>query len=212
MKLIARVHSMGLFGFAGLIANDNPSVDISGVYDRPRWGCFLLKAVDVYDLQSPYDFTLGLFYTTLKLGEKVTITPYAGFVLEQTHHFAGHGSDAMVVVNTTYKIDNHFSFEHTGRFSNVVVENDLFDWLNRFRIAYSGEHVDVMLTCWHNNNVFDNNRYTTVGFNAAYSRIRLSKQVTISTGITGLLMMNAPNFDAADKRNGLLLTIATTVD
>jgi hypothetical protein len=212
MRFTARVHSMGLFGFAGLIANDNPSVDVSFVYDRRHWGALILKAVDVYDIHSPYDFTLGLFYTSIRLGDKLTVTPYGGFVLEQTHHIAGEGSDLMGIVTTTYKFDKRFALEHTGRFSNLMMEREQFDWLNRFRVSYSGEHVDVMLTCWHNNGIFDRSQYTTVGLNAAYSRIKLSKQVTVSTGITAHLVVGGSDLEEIDRRNGLLLTIATTVD
>jgi hypothetical protein len=212
LRFTGRVHSLGLFGFGGLIANENPAVDLTAYYERKKWGVLLLKAVDLYDIHSPYDFTLGLFYTTLKISPRLTIIPYTGFALEQTHKFAGHGSDALSIITTTYRFDKSFAIEYTTRLSNVMVETEMFDWLNRIRFSWSKDPIDLMLTGWHNNRVFDQDEYTTIGLNAAYSRIKVSDHVTISTGVTALVMADAKNIEASERRNGLLLTIATTVD
>ncbi|HYC86801.1 MAG TPA: hypothetical protein VEB86_16325, partial [Chryseosolibacter sp.] len=133
MRLTARIHSVGLFAFAGLIANENPAIDLAFTYERTYWNVLVVKAVDVYDIHSPYDFTLALVYANYKLGPRVTVTPYAGFVLEQTHSVAGEGSDAMALIVTSYRLAKHFSLEHTGRFSNLVMDRESFDWLNRVR-------------------------------------------------------------------------------
>jgi hypothetical protein len=211
VRITTRVHSLGLFGYAGHIANENPSADVGVVYDRAKWGCLLIKAFDLYDLHSGYNFTLGLFYTNIKLSEKLTFTPYGGFALDQEHRVADEGSDAMALLITTYRFDRQFSFEHCARFSNCVIDPRFFDWLNRFKLTYSKDHLDLMLMCWHNNAVFDSSHYTSVGLNASYSRLKISEKVTISSGITALIMAEASEGEAFVKRNGLLLTIATVI-
>ena len=140
MKITVRLHSLGVFNYAGIIANENPSMDLILNYDRKSWGYIIVKAVDLYDIHSAYDFTLGLAYLNLRIGDRVSIRPYAGVVLDQTQKIAGRGSDGMCIITTTFKIDKHFSVEHGARLSNVVVETESFDWLNRFRLIYSKVH------------------------------------------------------------------------
>lgn len=212
MRFTGRVHSLGLFGYAGQIANENPSADVTFTYDRKHWGVMVIKAADVYDLHSFYNFALGLLYSNVRLTPNLTLTPYGGFALEQNHQFAGHGSDAMGLLITTYRLDKTFSIEHCARFSGFVIDPRFFDWLNRLKFTYSREHIDLAITGWHNNNVFDKTWYTTVGFNAAYSRIRISEKVTMSSGLTALVTAHASENMSFVKKNALLLTISTTVD
>ncbi|HYC86728.1 MAG TPA: hypothetical protein VEB86_15955, partial [Chryseosolibacter sp.] len=77
---------------------------------------------------------------------------------------------------------------------------------------WSKDHLDIMLTYWHNNQVFDENRYTTWGLNTAYSRIRIADRVTVSAGVTAIVTTHASGIDLSGKSSGLLLTIATTID
>jgi hypothetical protein len=212
MVFVGRLHSLGFFGYGGVIANDGPAADITFTYTRRSAGLMLVKAFDVYDLHSHYNFALSLFYKQFRLSNKVTVTPFAGFALDQTSHFAGKGSDVMVLLVSSYRTPSGFSLEHCARFSNVVVEDEYFDWLNRFRLAYSKKHIDLTLTCWHNNSVFHTGSYTSLGFNAAYARIPLSQSISISTGFTAVVTARASREQEFEKKNGLLLTIATTFD
>src|SRR5687768_16863131 len=73
LKLTTRIHSLGIFGYAGRIAITNPAFDISVAYDRKKWGCLFLKAVDLYEPHSPYHFSLALVYRKFKSGNRITI-------------------------------------------------------------------------------------------------------------------------------------------
>jgi hypothetical protein len=210
VRLTTRIHSRGMFGYAGIIACDNPSADFTFNYDRKHWGVLVLKAVDLKDRHSPYDFTLALAYTRLHIGHRLVITPHAGIVLEQTHHLAGEGSDVISIISTTYKAGDHFQIEYVARFSNLWIETSQFDWLNRIRLAYTYKHLDTNVMGWNNNSVFDNDRYSTVGVNVAYSRMRLTNHIALSAGISFLKVLDPSGLEEEERDNGALITIATT--
>jgi hypothetical protein len=122
LKITARAHSQGVFNYAGVIANDNPAFDMTATYDRKQWGCLFLKAIDLRDLHSPYNFSLALLYKNIHVGSKLTITPYAGFVIEQTEKIVGRESDGMIIILTSIKLTPKLTLEHCGRFSNTFFQ------------------------------------------------------------------------------------------
>jgi hypothetical protein len=212
MRITGRMHSMGLFGYAGVIANANPSADVLLGYDRKRWGGIMLKAFDLYDLHSSYNFTLGLVHYNLPLSKRLSVTPHVGAVIEQKKGIADKGSDGLILVISSFKINDHFRLEHCARFANVMMEQTEFDWLNRFRLLYSKKHLDLTVMYWNNNHVFDECGYTTVGVNAALSRLKVTENISLSTGITGVLLADTYNEVNNNFTNGLLFTIAATFE
>lgn len=212
LRFTTRLHSLGMFSFAGVIANESPSVDVGVTYDRRRWGAVLIKGAGIYDHDSPYEFALSMVYYRIVSGRKITITPYTGVVLEQTRKFAGDGSNAVTVVNTLYRASRTISFEHMAQFSNVVAESSSLDWVNRARILFSRGHIDLAVSCWHNNRLFDHDSHISVGASAAVSRISLGDHVLVSTGVSTLYMISSSELPSDLAGNGLALTIAATVN
>jgi hypothetical protein len=211
LKLTTRLSSMGVFSYSGRIISDNPALDFNFNYDRKSWGFMFFKAFDLYDRTSDNNFALGLFYKNFKVGEKLTLTPYVGFVLEQSRKIAGQGSDATLILNVSYKINKSLTLESSSLFSNLALESNEFDWVNRVRLVYSSEHLDLALLGWHNNQVFDQNQYCSSGFNFTYGRIPVAKNVFINTGITAIVMIQTSNEVLYPKKNGLVFTFAVVV-
>jgi hypothetical protein len=212
LKLTTRVHSLGVFSYGGMIANENPSFDVNITYERKQWGSFLFKAVDLYDVHSHYNFTLALAYCRIRPSQNISITPYAGFIAEQRKSIVDHDSDGMIILVTAFKLDEKFTLEHCGRFSNTFFKTEWFDWLNRLRLLYSKEHIDVVISAWHNNKLFDHSTHTSFGFTAGYGRIKISEKILLSTGITGIMMTENSDEKDLAAMNGLALTIAATWD
>jgi hypothetical protein len=212
IRVTARLHSMGFFGYGGQIANENPVVDVNFTYERKAWSFLLFKAADLYDGHSHYNFTLALLYKNIHIGNRLTFTPNFGFALGQQESICDKGSDAIVLLLTSYKPDKHFTIDHCARFGNVLFESRYFDWLNRLRLTYTNGHMDTMIMGWHNNNVFDNNNYVTLGASMFYSRIAVSKHVMLSTGITGLIVAQTSDEENCPRKNGMLFTIAAAFD
>jgi hypothetical protein len=209
--LTTRVHSMGFFSFMGRLATDNPAADFYFNYTHAtRWGFQVFKAMDIYDLHSSNNFALGLAFKHIAINKNLTVTPYAGFVLEQSHSIIGHGSDMTSMITTSYKLSKHFTLEHLALFPNLVFERSNADWVNRFRILYSSDHVDVTAWGWLNNHVFDETNYNSAGLSLYYSRIPVTKKLALSTGLTGLVMINTSDPTGCPKKNGVLLSIAAT--
>jgi hypothetical protein len=208
LKLTTRLSSLGLFSYSGRIISDYPALDFNFNYERKKWGLLFFKAFDLYDHLSDNNFAIGLIYKNFKLSNKVTITPYAGFVLEQTHKIAGQGSDATLIINALYKISHRFSLDNSFLFSNLAWEHRDFDWVNRLRILYSVQHLDVSLIGWHNNCVFDKTHYVSTGLNVMLMRIQVAENVFINTGITGLVMLETSDEVLFPRKNGLMFTVA----
>ena len=212
MKLTTRIHSMGLFSYAGRLVSDNPALDFNFAYDRKEFGFMFYKAFDLYDCHSDNNFSLALLYHHFKLGNRWTFTPGVGFVIDQTHNIiANKGSDASVIITTAFKVNSSLTIDHSSVTPNMIIESGDRDWINRLRFLYSKSHLDVGLTVWHNNKVFDHTEYLTTGLNITYARIPINDHIFINTGITGVLMPYSNDEEAYPKRNGIVFTLAAVV-
>lgn len=206
----ARLHSMGYFSFTGRLISNNPASDLFINFRHRSWGINIFKAVDLYDHRSPNNFTLALAYRTFQVTPKLTIAPFAGVVLEQTKRFADHGSDFSAVVTTTLKLSPTLTVDHTALFSNLVLERSMSDWVNRLRLIYSRSHLDATLLVWHNNGVFDQSHYASTAITTTYARVKINERLLLSSGITGLYMVNASRAVDYVRKKGIVLTIGVS--
>ncbi|NOT75974.1 MAG: hypothetical protein HOP08_13690 [Cyclobacteriaceae bacterium] len=212
LKLSTRLHSMGQFSYGGRIVSDNPTLDFNFTYDRKTWGLQVFKAMDLHNEPTQINFMLAVINKNFHLGRKLTITPSAGFILEQCHSMADKGSDVTLILTTGYKISKSFTIEHSTLFGNLVMEQEYKDWVNRFRILYSKNHIDMGLMAWHNNKVFDSAEYMTFGSSLFYSRVRLSPALMMNAGVTGLLMPYSNDIEDYPKKNGIIVTVGLVLD
>ena len=211
-RLTTRVHSMGLFSYGGRLVSENPVIDFNVNYDRKQWGFQVFKAFDLRDSNTPINFTLAVLNKNFHFGNKLTVTPSAGFILEQSTTIADHGSDVVLIVIAGYKLAPSLTVEYSALFGNLLLEPELRDWVNRLRLLYSNRHLDLTLSGWHNNKVFDSAEYMTLGFSAFYSRIKLSSVLTFNAGVTALIMPNTSDEVSLPKKNGVFLTLSAVFD
>jgi hypothetical protein len=208
-KLTVRIHSMGMFSYSGRIVSNNPSCDINFTYEKKNAGVMVLKAANFYDLRAQNNFSLFLVYRNFHIGKSLTVTPNIGFIADQQHKIVGSGSDAISIITTSLKVSKHFTFDNSMIFSDLIAKRKTRDWLNRFRLLYSKDHVDATLSIWHNNNVFDCSQYLSGGLGVFYSRIKMSEKISMNTGVTGMIMFATSDKESFPKRNGLVFTVAT---
>jgi hypothetical protein len=208
--LNVRLHNMGQFMFSGRIISPNPALDFFYQYDRKKWGAVFFKAFDLYDHNTSNNFGLAMLRKNFSIGKRLTITPQAGFIFEQSHSFADKGTDVSAFIINTYKVSNNFSIEYTAVFFNLVLATDERDWVNRLRLLYSKNHWDVTLSAWHNNKLIDhdNSQYFSSGFNVFYSRVKISDHLLMSAGVTGLMMAGTNSPNEYPKKNGVFFTVA----
>ena len=208
IKSTARLHSKGMFSYGGRICTDNPAFDINFVYERKSWSFFAFKAVDLIDQQSPNNFMLAVFYKNFRFTKQLTFTPHIGAFLEQQHEFAGHGSDVALIGITAFKFNSHFTVDHTMLFGNFIVEKEMRDWVNRFRLLYTSRHLDITTTFWHNNHVFDEGDYASGAITVAYNRIKLSESFNLNFSITDLMMARSSDEESIPKCNKVVFSVA----
>jgi hypothetical protein len=208
MRLTSRLHNVGLFNFSGRMASNNPAFDMNFNYDRTKWSAFVFSAVDLVDRHSDNNFTLALVYKRFQLGKKLTITPNVGFVIEGFGHAIG---DRLIVI-TSYRMTQRLTVDNTAIFANIIEGSD-HDWVNRWRFMYAAtKHVDVTFSLWHNNKVIDHAGYLSTGLNIFYNRIKFSKSLSGSVGVSSLVMAETSDESQCPKKNGLMLTMAIVVD
>lgn len=206
-RLIGRLHSKGIFMFGGRVGSDNPTFDINFTYERKTWGLMFFKGQDFYDHSTFYNFALAALFKNIKINNRLTITPYLGTFLEQANSIADKGSDAVVIVTTTYRINPKLTLEEMSLFGNLIIEPEESDWVNRVRLMYAAKHLDLIPSLWHNNKVLDHSSYWSAGLNVAYSRIVVAEHLNLSAGITGLVVLQTSDESANPKRNALMLTL-----
>jgi len=203
---------MGYFGYSGRVVSDNQSFDGNLFYDRPKWGAFMYKAIDLYDHTTPNNFAMAMIYGKIKIGNRVSITPNAGFVIEQLESIADSDSGFGAIITSQVKASSHLSLEHTAIFSNLALSHAGKDWINRFRIIFDSGHYNITWAGWHNNNFWDNSYYCSTGITASYNKIPVSSKLKLNTSITGFKMIETSDEEANPKKDGLLLTIALLIN
>lgn len=212
LKLVTRLHSLGQFAYGGRIVSDNPTFDLNFTYDRKAWGFQLFKAQDLRDHSTQINFALAVINKSFHIGKRLTITPSAGFILEQSKTIADHGSDVVLILNTAYRLSPHFTIDQSSLVGNVALEPEARDWVNRLRVTYSRKHVDLIVSGWHNNKVFDAAEYLTIGTGVFYGRVKLSPAVTFSAGLSALWMPYSNDILNYPKKDGLILSVALILD
>jgi hypothetical protein len=209
LRLTTRIHSLGLFNYSGRVSSDNPAFDFNITYDRKTWGFMVFDVIDLYNQRSANNFALALLYKKIKLSNRLTITPNTGFAVEEWGKEKG---DRQIVV-TALRLNKKLTIDNSMLFANILLDRHNLDWVNRFRMIYAyDEHVDFTLSLWHNNKVFDTSDYVSYGFNVSYSRIKISDVTTLSTSVTALVMATTSDQEIFPKKNGMIFTIAATID
>lgn len=211
-KFTTRMHSRGLFSYGGRLVSENPVMDLGISYSAKTWGFQFFKAVDLSDRRTPINFAFALVNRPFHIGKRLTITPSAGVLLEQFESIADHGSDAVVLITTTYRFSKEIALEHSSLAGNLVLTPEFRDWVNRLRLLYSKGHLDVTLFGWHNNAAFDQSAYVTTGASIFYSRLKLDKALALQAGVTGLWMATATEEETMHHASGVFITLGLSVN
>ncbi len=210
-KATARIHSMGLFSYGGRLVSQNTVADFHFVYQHRTWGFQFFKAADLGNGHSPINFAMAVFNRPFHFSDKLTLTPHVGVVLEQFESLADHGSDAAAMLTLAYRLHPRVTLEHTALLANLVMEPELRDWVNRLRLLYSYQHLDVTLFAWHNNAAFDAQEYATLGLSVFLSRMKLAGPVRFQVGLTGLYLASASDESARVNANGVFATLGMSI-
>lgn len=212
VRSTVKLNSLGYFSYGGRIVSDKQSLDVSLIYERRNWGVFLFKVVDLFDHQSANNFAMAMVFTHLVVNDRITITPYVGFVMEQLESFADKGSDLGTIVVSKIKLTDRVSAEHAAVISNLMLEPHHKDWVNRIRLIFDSGHYNLTWLGWHNNNVLDSSGYYSTGFSAAYNKIVLTEHLHMNAGVTAYKMIQSTREDANPIDNGLLLSISLVIN
>ena len=208
IKSTARIHTKGMFLYGGRISSTNPALDVNFIYSRPKWGFMIYKAIDITDHTTGNNFTLATFFKNFKVSERLTITPYAGTFLEQAHSFADWGSDIVALAIINYKMNPTPNVDYTTLLPNLVVEPELRDWINRFRLLYTNKHWDVTGSFWNNNKVFDQASHVSAAITLGYSRVKLNDSFNVSISATEFAVLQTSNEIETPKGHTFMLTAA----
>jgi hypothetical protein len=207
-RLTTRLQDKGIFNFSGRLASENAVFDVNFIYDRRTWGLFFFKGQDLIDRTTYYNFAVLTFNKQFRIGKRLTVMPAIGTLLEQGNGFADHGSDVVSMITTTVRVSKHVSIEQLSLFGNLVIEPEARDWVNRLRVLYSGKHLDIMGSLWHNNSVFDHSSYWSSGLSVGYNRIRLAGHFFAGASVSSIVIMQTTDPEANPKKNAIAFTMS----
>jgi hypothetical protein len=206
VRVTARTHSSSFFYYGGKVAESNPAFDLHTGIEHKNFGLTLFRAVDLANAHSSYNFALAAVYKNILVTKKLKFTPQVLVLLEQPYKFADKGSDVGYTFTTTYKLNNNCSIEETFILFNLIFEQQHMDMINRLRFLYQYQHVDLMLTAWHNNGLIDTDEHATVSLTAGLNRLKLGK--TFSLGIFGMAATQQPiNAEGVRQANRFVLSL-----
>lgn len=209
--LTTRVHTMGLFLYMGKVVNHNPAADLYfNVTSARGWGFSAFKVVDLNDVHSNNNFSFFFVSKTFHIGKRLTTAPFVGAGLEQQHGFVSHGSDAMLQLQSSYRLNKKLVVDHIAIFNNILFETEFADWTNRFRLLYTEGHLDVTGIFWSNNKLIDNATYSSAGLSIFYNRVPVAKRLWLGAGLTTLATIASSNQEALPKETGIQITTALT--
>ena len=207
IKVTTRLHTRGMFLYGGRISTENPAFDVNFTLNRPKWGFFFYKAIDIKDHTSDNNFSLLAIYKNFKVTNRLTFTPHVGTFLEQAHTVADVGSDISFIAVTSYKLNPQFTLDYTVLFANLVLEPEEMDWVNRGRLLFISKHIDVTASYWHNNHVFDEQDHMSGSLMANY-KIHLSDHFNMNVGATEFVILKTSSEEELPKTNRFLVSVA----
>lgn len=148
-SLTAKLHSTGHSIYGGQYINHHPNAEISLSVNNKRVGGFVTKNTDLADLRSSINFTTIGIYKPVRLTKSLTITPYVGWFLRQSHSFADDASDAWTCVVVRYKLTSFFTLENTALIGNLIRHNSKTSLANRLNATISIGKLKVDGYAWY---------------------------------------------------------------
>lgn len=208
LKITSRFHTRGMFALTGRLVSDNPVFDVNINYSRKKWGLQIFKAIDLKDASTKINFSLVAINKTFHLSDRLTVTPSAGFIIDQLHSLADKGTDAAAFVTASYMLNETMTLDFNSLFYNLILGPKQRDWVNRTRLLCSYHHLSLIISLWHNNNLFDETDYITCSSALSFTSIKLSKNLNASIGLSGVAMPLTSDSNITPKKNGLYFTVS----
>ncbi len=155
---------------------------------------------------------MAMVFTKLSIGDRLTITPYAGFIIDQIEGFADEGSDLGAIVISKLKLSQYLSIDHSAVLSNLALAPHHRDWTNRLRLIFESGHYNVTWLGWHNNKLLDESGYCSSGLSASYNKINVAENIFLNAGITAFKMINTSGGEVRSNKDGLLMTLSLVLN
>lgn len=208
LRFTTRIHSSGFFNFSGRICAPTPAIDGLGLYESKKFGASIFSAKDLYDKHSDNNFTFAILYKRFKINNTFSVAPNAGVVMEG---FAKSFGDRFFLISTV-KLSKRLTVDETTLLSNLLSSEEK-EWINRIRFVYSQtEHLQLILSNWHNNAVFDDNAYMSASLQAAYNRIEISHHTYLQTAVSFFVMARSNEEVPVNEKSSVIFTLSLTVE
>ena len=130
-SLTVKLHSTGHSIYGGQYLNHHPNTEISVSYRYKTIGGFITKNADVADLHSSINYTTMGVFKSFRLGKSLTVMPYLGWFLRQSHSFADNASDGWSCVVVRYQLTDFLTVENTSLVSNLILRHTKASLANR---------------------------------------------------------------------------------
>jgi len=205
--LTAKLHSTGHSIYSGQYLNHHPNAEINLSYKYNRFGASITKSVDVADLHSSVNFTTIGVSKSFKLSESLTVMPYVGLFLRQSHAFADDASDAWVCVIVKYRLTSFFTLENTVLVGNLIRHHTKASLANRLNATLSIGKLKVDVYGWYCHSRNSKSHFASTSLAVTSPDWVISPSISARLQVAMLQHVSPEKPEGAMKRGGLVSLI-----
>lgn len=207
ITLTAKVHSTGHSIYGGQYLNHHANAEISLSLRYRQVGAFLTKSTDIVDLNSAINHTTMGIYKNLRLSESLTVTPYVGMFLRQSHSFADGTSDAWTCVVVRYKLHSFVTIENTALIGNLIRNHSKISLANRLNATISIGKVKLDAYAWYCHGRSSTAHFVSTSVAITSPDWVISPSISVRLQVSMLQQVAREKPEGAMRRGGLISLI-----
>lgn len=206
-SLTAKLHSTGHSIYSGQYLNHHLNTEISMSCRSQTFGGFITKNTDMVDLHSSINYTTVGVFKSLRMGKALTIMPYFGWFLRQSHSFADHASDAWTCVVVRYRFTNFLTIENTALVGNLIRHHAKASFANRINATLSVGKMKIDVYGWYCRSINNNTNFVSTSIAVTSPDWVISPSVSARLQVAVLQYVTSEKPASALRRGGLVSLI-----
>jgi hypothetical protein len=206
-SLTTKLHSTGHSIYSGQYLNHHPNAEINLSYKYKGFGASITKSVDVVDPQSSVNFTTIGVSESFKLSESLTVMPYVGLFLRQSHAFADDASDAWACVVVRYRLTSFFTVENTVLVGNLIRHHTKASLANRSNATLWIGKIKVDVYGWYCHSRNSKSHFVSTSLAVTSPDWVISPSISARLQVALLQHVSPERPEGAMKRGGLVSLI-----
>ena len=210
LEITPKLHSAGYFQYSGALFNYHPNIELNVTVNYKRLGAFITKYHDFVDSHSPVNYTTVGLYGSVQIGQRVKVTPYAGYFFSQKHSFMDKGSDMWAGLVIRLTISKSIWIENTSLVSNLLHHMAAMALANRLNAALMIGKFRLDTYAWYSHSMHSPLNGISTGFAITSPEWALSHTVSMKVQVS-FLQQVTHEWPAGAYERGLLASLIVPI-